>query len=107
LAIIVFYPGAWFYIKQILLALYDVCIIRFDVGIIGNSKKVSMLLYRCYRAFYGVLWYYFCGYIARIETKKACKNAAGKEKLYNFMRITGKRKTAGKVFSGRLGYFLF
>lgn len=44
-----------FYIKLIFVALYDVPIIRFDSGIFGNTKKVHLLLYRCYKAFCDVL----------------------------------------------------
>lgn len=44
-----------FYIKSFFVALYDVCIISFDGGIFGNTKKVHLLLYCCYTAFYGFL----------------------------------------------------
>ena len=67
-----------FYIKLIFVALYDVPIIRFDGGIFGNSKKVSMLLYRRYKAFCDVLTLYFIMNLA-IKKKKLPSLAAKKQ----------------------------
>lgn len=97
---IAFYSGALFYTRRFFPALYDASTIVFDVGVFGYSEKVAIILYRFYTAFYDVLRHCFYG----SKIKKACKNAAGKGKLYNFLVDHEKRKTAGKVFPAAFDY---
>ena len=92
------------YIKQIFLALYDVSIIVFKRSIIGNSKKVSVLLYRCYNAFCGVLRLYFNGYIAKNEIKIPPAIAQKYRKIVNDSII---KNTAGVFFSDGMVIFIF
>lgn len=52
----------------------------------------------------------FCGsvFVAALrknEIKKACKNAARKEKLYNFFADHGKKKNSRKSFPAVTDYF--
>lgn len=88
-----------FYIKLIFVALYDVPIIRFDGDIFGNSKKVHLLLYRCYKAFCDVLTLYFIMNLAikrincqhwqqKSNKKRPPENSDGLIFLFHFVKHT-------------------